>query len=410
MQNAVANFCLCPPPACETKISGTVKCSTNGQDTPIAGATIKVVDRSYHVVATRTTSDDGTYTVEGLPAGGYTVKLIVPSGYQACSNTCVPLCLACNQPKTVNFCACAYCPPAKVSGIVKCASNGKTISRVAVKIYDSNNNLKGSTTTGCDGRYSFRNLPAGNYTIKITVPCGYEACDDTSVSVILGCGQCKTVDFCVCPACKPAKVTGTVKCSSTSQAIAGVTVEAYDSNNALKGSATTDTDGQYSIGNLPAGTYTIKITVPDGSEACAGTSTTVTLTCGQCKVVNFCVCKSTPSTGTEGCTPGYWKNHTCKWPAPYRPTSSFNDTFGVAAFDSDITLLAAARQGGGGINALGRHAVAALLNAASTAVDFGMTPDQVIEAVQAALASGGDIEGTKNLLADLNERNCPLGR
>ena len=116
-----------------------------------------------------------------------------------------------------------------------------------------------------------------------------------------------------------------------------------------------------------------------------------------------------PPPGGEGCTPGLWKQdqHFDSWTDPYDPTDSFEATFGVTV-PGDPTLLDALNAGGGGINALMRHAVAALLNAASPDVDSEFTVAEVIAMVQAALAPGGDIEGTKNILAAANELGCPL--
>ena len=67
-------------------------------------------------------------------------------------------------------------------------------------------------------------------------------------------------------------------------------------------------------------------------------------------------------------------------------------------------------QGGGGINALGRHAVAALLNASSAGGNSDLTTAQVIAQFNAAYASGNAsrIEQTKNQFAFLNEQGCPL--
>jgi hypothetical protein len=73
-------------------------------------------------------------------------------------------------------------------------------------------------------------------------------------------------------------------------------------------------------------------------------------------------------------------------------------------------LLEVLRRGGGGLAALGRHAVAALLNAASPNVDpvaaFDTTAE-VIAAFQAAYDSG-QYGTTKNLFEASNEAGCPL--
>lgn len=114
--------------------------------------------------------------------------------------------------------------------------------------------------------------------------------------------------------------------------------------------------------------------------------------------------------GGQGCSPGYWKNHT-PWPAPYTPGTLFNSVFNGGAAFAGKTLLQVLNQGGGGLNALGRQTVGALLNAASPNVSFELTPAQVIAKFNAAVAAGGSaIEDTKNefeALTDVNGRVCP---
>jgi hypothetical protein len=103
----------------------------------------------------------------------------------------------------------------------------------------------------------------------------------------------------------------------------------------------------------------------------------------------------------EGCTPGFWKNHVGAWAGtPYEPTDDFDATFGVDYFDPDLTLCEALWNGGGGVNALGRHAVAALLNSAHGVVDYCLTDKDIEDAVE---------NMDKGTLADFNEQYCPLG-
>jgi hypothetical protein len=114
-----------------------------------------------------------------------------------------------------------------------------------------------------------------------------------------------------------------------------------------------------------------------------------------------------PPGGGQGCTPGYWKqpHHLDSW-VNYSPTDNYETVFGVdASFNKD--LLGALKQGGGGEKALGRHAVAALLNAAAGGVDYLYTEADVIALVQQAYSTG-DFEGVKNMLAAQNESGCPL--
>jgi fibro-slime domain-containing protein/uncharacterized repeat protein (TIGR01451 family) len=111
--------------------------------------------------------------------------------------------------------------------------------------------------------------------------------------------------------------------------------------------------------------------------------------------------------GGEGCTPGYWKQsqHFDSWTAPLTPDTLFSDVF-EDAFPGK-TLLAVLKQGGGGLKALGRHTVAALLNAASPGVSYDLSVNDVIEGFNDVFP-GGDYEGLKDLFEGFNEQGCPL--
>ena len=118
----------------------------------------------------------------------------------------------------------------------------------------------------------------------------------------------------------------------------------------------------------------------------------------------------TTTTPGEGCTPGFWKNHTTLWDqasdptsakiaaaitalgAPYSgngtTTASFWNTFGIDGahrqnLSASLTLLDAVSLGGGQFRALARHGTAALLSSAPT-VDYPYTPAQVLQGVHDA--------------------------
>lgn len=111
--------------------------------------------------------------------------------------------------------------------------------------------------------------------------------------------------------------------------------------------------------------------------------------------------------GGEGCTPGYWKqpHHFDSWPAPYQPTDLFSAYF-ENAFPG-MTLLQVLSQGGGKLIALGRHTVAALLNSASSGVNYNLTTGQVVGSFNALFPSTryGPLQDE---FAGFNEQGCPL--
>lgn len=111
--------------------------------------------------------------------------------------------------------------------------------------------------------------------------------------------------------------------------------------------------------------------------------------------------------GGQGCTPGFWKNTgSANWATTgYSPNQQFSSVF-ENAFPG-MTLDQVLGQGGGGLNALGRHTVAALLNAASTGVSYEYTPAEVIAKFN-AVYPGGDYETLKNDFEAQNQLGCPL--
>jgi len=110
----------------------------------------------------------------------------------------------------------------------------------------------------------------------------------------------------------------------------------------------------------------------------------------------------------QGCTPGYWKNHPDSWAGTgYAPTDDFDTVFGVDAFNPNRTLMQAAWSGGGGINKLGRHAVAALLSSASSGVNYPRSTTDVLNSVQNAIQTGVYEPLATNLDLD-NNLGCPL--
>jgi uncharacterized repeat protein (TIGR01451 family) len=118
--------------------------------------------------------------------------------------------------------------------------------------------------------------------------------------------------------------------------------------------------------------------------------------------------------GGEGCTPGYWKNSPGCWEF-YVPYIWFMDVF-----DMDITigsgkkivyhptLMEALNGNGGGVTALARHAVAAMLNAYDPDIDYQMSEAEIIAAVQQALYLGEPyITELKDVLDYFNNAGCP---
>lgn len=121
----------------------------------------------------------------------------------------------------------------------------------------------------------------------------------------------------------------------------------------------------------------------------------------------------------QGCTPGYWKNHTDSWPPTgYSPTQTVSSAFAQSALYPTLGAASLLDSLGfaGGAGAEGaaeillRAATAALLNAAHGGVSYPRTAASVIADVNAALATQNR-DAMLALAAALdadNNRGCPL--
>ena len=121
--------------------------------------------------------------------------------------------------------------------------------------------------------------------------------------------------------------------------------------------------------------------------------------------------------GTEGCTPGYWKNHLEAW-AGISPDGKVKDVFAIpanVALLGEVTNLQALSFGGGSSVAdasatLLRAAVAGVLNATSPDVDYSISAGDLVAQVNAALATGdrATILALKDAIDRANNGGCPL--
>lgn len=110
------------------------------------------------------------------------------------------------------------------------------------------------------------------------------------------------------------------------------------------------------------------------------------------------------SASGEGCAYTFWRTeeNLQLWPEDRPPGHSAGEYF------PELTYLDVLWLDGDGLNALGREAVAGILNAAHPEILYGVTASQVRGAFMEAAASG-EYDSLKNVLEALNHRSCPLG-
>lgn len=110
----------------------------------------------------------------------------------------------------------------------------------------------------------------------------------------------------------------------------------------------------------------------------------------------------------EGCDASYWKRNRREWGA-YSPGDRYDAIFGVDASGNKSLMRSLKGHGQhASSKALGREAVAALLNASSPSVNYLFTPGEVIEIVVDAYENR-DFDTAWNILREQNSKGCSLG-
>jgi hypothetical protein len=138
-------------------------------------------------------------------------------------------------------------------------------------------------------------------------------------------------------------------------------------------------------------------------------------------VVSTAGAASATNIGNQGCTPGYWKNHTSNWQEIKTTTklgSEFTFPTELAAFRNQTFLQALQGGGGSGLSGattiLMRASAAAYLNAAHEGVGYpyrrSSAPGDLRNSINAALASKdrAKILALATKLDQANNLGCPL--
>jgi hypothetical protein len=155
-------------------ITGTVTDASTGQ--PVGGATVSVPRLSV------TTGSDGTYTLNGLPAGSYQVT-VSGYGYQSQSRAVT---ITAGQATTQNF-GLTGTPHETVSGTIT-AGTGTAWPLYAEVSWSDGNGHRGSTyTTPATGKYSLSLLEDSEYSLTVTPL--YPGYQPTAERVTVGSGN-----------------------------------------------------------------------------------------------------------------------------------------------------------------------------------------------------------------------------
>ncbi len=155
---------------------------TGTDDVPLSGAEFTVYDADGHAVDVKTTGEDGKATFEDLEYGDYTiVETKVPEGYLRDAES-TPVSVTTTDDVNVTITNTLIRADAIVH---KTDRYGTPLAGAEFSLYDSDNHLIDTKTTGADGIAAFENLPYGAYTVVETkAPAGYVRTENATPFVI----------------------------------------------------------------------------------------------------------------------------------------------------------------------------------------------------------------------------------
>ena len=213
---------------------------TNPAGQPVPNTTI-TLEGSHE--ATVTTDVDGNYSFANLPAGGD--YAITPSNLNFLFTPVNRQVTDLSNDQILDFTLVTHTIHGKVT-----RADGVGVSGIAVQL---EGNVTAETTTDALGNYLFNNLPAGGtYVVSPSTDFVFTSPGQSIPQL----SQDQTINFIL--------VTHTIsgKVSNVNGAIvAGATITLSGSNEAI---GTTDSAGNYSFANVPAGgTYTITVSKPN---------------------------------------------------------------------------------------------------------------------------------------------------
>jgi thermitase len=165
-------------------------------------------------------------------------------------------------------------PTGSIAGEVTDAANSSPIAGATVS------GEVGTALTDVNGQFVISGVPEGTYTLTGSTA-GYSA-SSQAVSVVAG--QTTTANFALTKLLQPGSITGKVTDAADASPIVGATVSCNGA------SVVTNSNGQFTVTNLPQGAYTVAVSAGGYADA----SQVVSVVAGQTATANFALTKLAP--------------------------------------------------------------------------------------------------------------------
>jgi hypothetical protein len=259
----------------ESELSGTVVSSIDSS--AIDGVEVSLYDADGNWAAGTVTDGSGTYALNGLAEGDYTLSFTPPTDayaaqwWNGASSQATAGVIKVGDQAIVSNEDVSLSPTASISGTV--LGSGSALGPIAdatVGAFDLAGNEVATATTNTFGNYSLSGLPAGSYALDFLPgdsPFGPKwwngASSEATASVItLTAGQNLVgTSITLTGASVSGAVTGTAGVP-----VSGVRVFAVDAAGNGIAQATTNGIGRYAITGIPVGSYTLEFVPSPGTD------------------------------------------------------------------------------------------------------------------------------------------------
>ena len=254
-QEANIDLTLPPVPIAAATVLGLVTDGTN----PIADATVKLFDSQGNPYQHTLTDASGAYTLEGIPAGTYTVAAVkegyllsAPSGVVLSAGDTSQANLVCTPDASLAL--------GTIAGMIQTLSGTDLVplSGAKISLLDSTNQPVAATYSVSDGEFAFYDLADGAYTLVASAT-GYLTTAPTAVTILGGSIANVIMTMTVDARTYNGTVSGIIR-DQYGNVVAGCFVGLFQivAGQELLTATKTNTEGMYLFGGVTSGEYLVK--------------------------------------------------------------------------------------------------------------------------------------------------------
>lgn len=262
LQEEDVNLTLPPAPSVLATVYGTV---TDGT-APIADATVKLFDSAGLPYQHTVTAADGTYTLNGIPAGTYSIaaakdgyRMSTAVGISLANSGSIEIPLVCTADATLALGA--------IAGTLTIFGTASTpLGGAKITLTNAALETVATTYTAADGEFLFYDVADGVYTLRASA-LGYLTTAPMTVTILGGSAVNLTMTIQVDSRTYNGTVSGIIR-DQSGAAVAGCFVGLYQvttvggvTTEQLIAGTKTNAEGKYLFGGVTDGEYLVKAKV-----------------------------------------------------------------------------------------------------------------------------------------------------